>query len=204
MSAEYEPSIQRAKYISELVFLSKPLIQASYQKKKTKPTKISYKLAGLSKLKQKPLRSVVDHKTLVKAHLPCWSRSLALGLKNKETARAPDSEHYDGSAAGKPFPFLPNSEPQGSHQQRSRKERGSLRYLRESSGKAAGKGRHEGNSLRTRENHGGSPRFPHTSASKAPPDRSPFTSSAQTVTGWLQSPERNNVSDCNLYVNNTM
>lgn len=48
MSAEPEPSIQRAKYISELVFLSKPLIQAvlaSYQKKKKekrkppKPTK---------------------------------------------------------------------------------------------------------------------------------------------------------------------
>lgn len=55
MSAEPEPSIQRAKYISELVFLSKPLIQAvlaSYQKKKrkkktTKTYKTSYKFEGL-------------------------------------------------------------------------------------------------------------------------------------------------------------
>lgn len=105
MSAEHEPSIQRAKYISELVFLSKPLIQAalaSYQKKKLqKPLQVG----GTLETQTKAVRSLVGHKTLVKAHLPCWSRSLALGLKNKEPAGAPESEPPSGSAGGEAFPL---------------------------------------------------------------------------------------------------
>lgn len=193
MSAGHEPSIQRAKYISEVVFLSEPSSTSKLPEKKKKikpgePTKHHTSLRD-SRNSNKALASLVGHKTLVKAHLPCWSRRLALGLKNKEK---PGRQKVSTATQRSRGSLSPSCQIviRGSHRQRS------LRGARLPPPRGSREPAPRGQSAEkppAAPTHLGLKHLRVVPASPAAPRHN-----RRMVT------ERNNPSRCNLYVNNTI
>lgn len=112
---------------------------------------------------------------------------------------------------GKPFPFLPNSDPQGSHSHQHRSPKGArlppaTSHLLRKPSRGTGTDRAaEGKLPCELKSDGNSEQFPHIWSAKSTSGLSPLREQhPDTIAGRLQSPERNNLSHWYLYVNSTI